>query len=254
MANKHSPGQAQTILKAATVIVFRRAKPGAPEILMVRRAKSLAFAGSAVVFPGGKLEEADMRMADGNEEVGARIAAIRELLEETGLLLGIAQKPCEEDVAAARRMLQAGNDLSLVLKRFSWALDVEQLLPFARWVPTFKPGRIFDTRFYLVDIGTGDVVLTPDLDENTHLFWTTATRALSDIEEGNLKAIYPTRRNLERLALFENLAAARAQVESIDSQIISPWVKTCGDEELLCIPRNAGYPIVEAPLSQINID
>jgi 8-oxo-dGTP pyrophosphatase MutT (NUDIX family) len=59
---------------AATVVVLRPASSGAPEILMVRRARKASFMADAFVFPGGRVDE-----ADGGD---LRAAAVRELREE----------------------------------------------------------------------------------------------------------------------------------------------------------------------------
>jgi 8-oxo-dGTP pyrophosphatase MutT (NUDIX family) len=254
MANASSPPADQTIVSAATVIVCRNAAAGAPELLMVKRSKTLAFAASAAVFPGGKVAPADLRMAQDDEEHAARIAVVRETLEETGLVICIDRPASADEAQAARAMLAQSEDMGPVLEHFSWSLDTEQLVPFARWLPNFKPGRIFDTRFYLADIGTGAVDLAPDYGENTLLFWISAPAALEQIESGELRAIYPTRRNLERLALFDSFPAIRDHARSVPLVTISPWVEQSAEGEMLCIPQGAGYPVTAAPLSQISLD
>jgi 8-oxo-dGTP pyrophosphatase MutT (NUDIX family) len=100
---------------AATVIVFRHAREtGAAEILLVERSSRLAFAGGATVFPGGKVDPADRALAvhemarkarEGAgldpEDVAGRIAAVRETLEETGLLVGLVA--ASREAAPSRR-------------------------------------------------------------------------------------------------------------------------------------------------------
>lgn len=244
----------QTIVAASTVVVFRNAPAGPPELLMVRRSKSLSFAASAAVFPGGKIGPADFALAAGDEEQAARIAAVRETLEETGLVLGIRQVVSADQAAQARAMLLANEDLAPVLGKFGWTLDTDQLVAFARWLPKFKPGRIFDTRFYLANLGTGAVALTPDLGENVQVLWITANDALAAVEAGRLKAIYPTRRNLERLALFEAFEEARAHAMATQIRIVSPWIEKSELGEYLHIAEDLGYPVTKAPLSQIKVD
>lgn len=134
----------QVIVQASTVIVFRNCSAGLPEILMVQRSKDLSFAGAASVFPGGKVCEADTRLASAKcaDNAPARIAAIREVLEETGLVIGINERASAEDARAARAMLASNEDMAPVLERFGWTLAIDTLIPFAHWLPTFKPGRI----------------------------------------------------------------------------------------------------------------
>ena len=125
-------------------------------------------------------------------------------------------------------------------------------MPFARWHPkNERIPRIFDTRFYLADLGTGAVELEIDDTENTHLFWTTAAGALEAAERGEISVIFPTRRNLERLALFATFAEARAQAEAIPVQTITPWMEDRDDEKWLMIRDDAGYPISGEPLSSV---
>lgn len=70
--------------------------------------------------------------------------------------------------------------------------------------------QFLGTRFFLANLGTGTVDLLVDATENTHLFWASAAEALRMADTGDIKVIYPTRRNLERLALFDSYNAAVA--------------------------------------------
>jgi 8-oxo-dGTP pyrophosphatase MutT (NUDIX family) len=246
-------------IPAATVVVFRRAPDGgAPQILMITRHRSMAFAGGMAVFPGGRLDEADYALAAevagslDSEEAAHRIAAVRETLEETGLVIGIAQSPTAAEVAAARRHLLQVGALAPVLAATGWTLDLDAVVPFARWHPkNERLPRIFDTRFYLADLGTGAVELEIDATENTHLFWTGAADALAAAERGEIALIFPTRRNLERLAEFASFEEARAQAEAIPVRTITPWMEERAGERWLMIPDNAGYPVAGEPLASV---
>lgn len=259
MANDSEKPKKQVVVEAATVVVFRNGRGESPEILMIQRAKELAFAGSAVVFPGGKIHANDRKLAEAlfaedADEIAARIAGIREIIEETGLVVGVRERVSAEQAKLAREMLSVDEDLAPVLKHFGWSLDLQTLVPFARWIPTFKAGRIFDTRFYIANLGTGAVDLSPDLGEATRLFWTRASEALNLIEMGEIKAIYPTRRNLERLAQFHSYEDAKTHTKTTPAKAISPWVVRSEGQDMLHIPDGLGYPVTAAPLSQITID
>ena len=242
-------------IPAATVIVFRHAPGGgAPEILMTVRHTAMAFAGGMAVFPGGRVDAEDRELAatlDGDaDEAAHRIAAVREALEETGLAIGMAERPSADQVRRARALLLAEGALAPVLAEMGWTLDLDSVIPFARWHPkNERIPRIFDTRFYLADLGTGAVELEIDATENTHLFWTTAANALAAADKGELSLIFPTRRNLERLATFGSFAEARAQAEAIPVQTITPWIEDRGGERWLLIPDDAGYPVHGEPLA-----
>lgn len=246
-------------IPAATVIVFRRsADGGAPEILMITRHRAMTFAGGMAVFPGGRVDAADGDLAAtlaGDlevEEAAHRIAAVRETLEETGLVIGIAQSPSADDAAAARKLLLESGALGPVLDAMGWTLALGAVVPFARWHPkNERLSRIFDTRFYLADLGTGAVELEIDATENTHLFWTTAAEALAAAGREEIALIFPTRRNLERLAGFASFEEARAQAEAIPVKTITPWMEERGGERWLLIPSDAGYPVDGEPLTTV---
>lgn len=239
---------------AATVIIFRRAPTGGPpQILMVIRSAGMRFAAGAAVFPGGRVDEADRQLATklhpdaaDPEDVAARIAGARETLEEAGLLIGVPQTVSAADVAAARaRLLECGT-LEPVLEQFGWTLDLSRLEPFARWNPKFE--RSFDTRFYLADLGTGAVSLDVDGTEHSHLLWVTPAEALAMADRGELRAIFPTRCNLQRLAQFADFAAAVSDARTYPPTVITPWIDEREGRRWLNIPPGLGYPQTSAPL------
>ena len=239
-------------IPAATMVIFRHAPDGgAPQLLMVQRAKEMRFAGGAAVFPGGRVDEADRVLAqalgasdaDALDELAARIAAVRETLEETGLAVGFHQNPTLEEARRARQLLLDYGELAPTLAAMDWTLDLERLVPFSRWRPRHKEIRVFDTRFYLADLGTGAVDLAVDDTENTHLFWASAADALAMAGSGEIKVIFPTRRNLERLAQFASFADALGHVAAFPSCMITPFMEMREGEPWLMIPGDAGYPV-----------
>lgn len=238
-------------IPAATIVIFRRDPHGGPaQILMVERNASLNFAGGATVFPGGKVDPADralaLRMASAGTDVddlAARVAAVRETLEETGLVVGIEGTVDGTIAAEARRMLISVGDLAQVLDAYGWTLAPERLVPFARWWPRHRTERIFDTRFYLADLGTGAVDIEVDATENRHLFWASAQGALELAAQGQIKIIFPTRRNLERLAQFDTFEATRAHAQATPAETVSPFTEQRDGVAWLMIPDGLGYPV-----------
>ena len=222
---------------------------------MVQRAKEMRFAGGAAVFPGGRIDPEDGALAarldpDSDIEVlAARIGGIRETLEETGLAIGLSNPVTGAEAAEARAMLLEQGALAPVVERFGWTLAPETLVPFARWCP--KAHGTFDTRFFLADLGTGAVDITVDATENTRLFWASAAEALRLAEAREISVIFPTRRNLDRLALFSSFDEARAHCEVTPLETVSPDVVMREGEKWLIIPdyRARGYPVEGEPLS-----
>ena len=248
-------------IPAATIIIFRKNPDGgAPQVLMTVRAHEMRFAGGMAVFPGGRVDPADYALGEkvagewglSSDEAAHQIAAVRETLEETGLALGLAGAITAQSAAAARAMLSETGALAPVLEAFGWRLDLAQIVPFARWFPKNENiPRVYDTRFYIADLGTGDVEVSIDAAENTHLFWTTAKGALEAAERGEIKLIFPTRRNLERLALFSSFAEARAQAEAIPVRTIMPQVVEEDGKAWLTILADAGYPVTRELLETV---
>lgn len=248
-------------IPAATIIIFRNAPTGgAPEVLMTVRSRNMTFAGGMAVFPGGRVDPEDYELAAAlaaehgldHDEAAHQIAAVRETLEETGLALGLAGKIDAARAGDARTMLAEVGALAPVLTAFDWQLDLTQITPFARWFPKNENiARVYDTRFYLANLGTGAVDVSIDHAENTRLFWTSAQGALDAAEDGAIKLIFPTRRNLERLALFGSYEDARAQAEAIPVRTIMPQVVEEGGKAWLTILEDAGYPVTAELLENV---
>ena len=57
--------------------------------------------------------------------------------------------------------------------------------------------------------------------------------------------IFPTRRNLERLAQFDSFAQAKAHTEATPQRTITPSIETTDQGRVLRIPDDLGYPVIE---------
>ena len=248
-------------IPAATIIIFRNAPDGgAPEVLMTVRSRNMSFAGGMAVFPGGRVDPADYALGEAvaassgmtADEAAHQIAAVRETLEETGLALGLAGDINAARATEARAMLAEVGALAPVLDAFGWQLDLTQITPFARWFPKNEAlSRVYDTRFYLANLGTGAVDVSIDHAENTRLFWVSAQGALDAAARDDIKLIFPTRRNLERLAMFASYEEARAQAEAIPVRTIMPQVVEQDGKPWLTILSDAGYPVTAELLENV---
>ena len=247
----------QKAIPAATLVIFRDAAEGAPELLMVRRSNNMVFAAGAVVFPGGRVDADDHYLAKifGNgmdeDEAAARIAAIRETLEETGVPIAIEGDLAEAAVAKARSEILEGTDFSTVIAANGWQIILDNLEPFARWCPAHKHERIFDTRFYLADGNhyKGEVSVSDG--ENSHAFWTSAQAMIDRADTGESHIIFPTRRNLERLALFSDFDEAVEQARAHPIKAITPYFETVNGVDSLSIESGLGYPVTSEGLETI---
>lgn len=234
-------------IPAATLVIFRERDDRAPELLMVERAKAMVFAGGAMVFPGGRIDPGDYALAatisDDTDEIAARIAAIRETIEEAGLPIGLDPLPDAAALVELRRALHSDEPFGAALTAAGTALALADLVPFARWRPAHRHMRIFDTRFYLARLPADAPVASVDETENVRLAWTTAQGVLDDADAGKLQIIFPTRRNLERLAQFANFEAAAQDAGAFPIRAVTPWTEERGDSHHLCIPDDLGYPV-----------
>ena len=237
-------------IPAATLVVWRDTTAG-PEILVVERSATMAFAAGAIVFPGGRVDEADRRLAQalGAPHDAAKITAIRETIEETGVApaLGGAIDPAIG--LALQSALHDGADFAALLEANGLALDVGALTPFARWMPAFKQPRKFDTIFFLVSAPCGEWRPRPQERECVAAEWVSPAGLLDRIARGEASAIFPTKRNLERLAQHGSIEAAVADARSHSLDTIIPWVEEIGGEPHVRIPDDRGYPVVAEPLT-----
>src|SRR5215207_3245032 len=137
---------------AAAVILLDR--PADPLVYWVRRHPKMAFQGNFQAFPGGQREESDASAAlangDGTEADAMRVAAARELFEETGVLLarGAERLGASELREMRRRAIEAKTPFAELLEAHGLRLDASLLERAGRWVtPPFSPRR-FDTWFF----------------------------------------------------------------------------------------------------------
>ena len=239
-------------IPAATLVLIRDCPGGPPELLMVERSAGMAFAGGAMVFPGGRIDPADAELAAavGRPGDAAAIAAIRETIEETGVAAGLV--PLVEPALAARIQdrLLAGRPFADLLADHGLGLDLDALTRFARWKPAFAHARRFDTLFFITAAPPGDWPPRPQDGECEAALWIGAAEVLARIARGEASAIFPTLRNLERLARYADLAAARADAAAWPIETITPWIEQRDGAPHICIPNNLGYPVTCEPLDQ----
>jgi 8-oxo-dGTP pyrophosphatase MutT (NUDIX family) len=241
---------------AATLVLFRERDGDAPQLLMVERAKAMSFAAGATVFPGGRVDVGDRALAatfDGDPDmIAGAIAAIRETIEEAGMPVGLTPAPDADTLAALRQALHGGEAFGKALHDLGLALDPGLLIPFARWLPPDRgQHRVFDTRFYLASVADDAPEPVVDDTENVRVFWGTARGVIDAADAGKLQIIFPTRRNLDRLAQFASFAEACADAAAYPPRTVSPWIEDRGGVPHLCIPDDIGYPDTSQAMASV---
>lgn len=236
-------------IPAATLVVWRDSASG-PEILVVQRSARMAFAAGAMVFPGGRIDDSDRILAEAAEmpDAAARVTAIRETIEETGIAAGIRGTLTPELGLHLQAALHEGAGLATLLEAHGLELDLGGLTPFARWMPAFKQPRKFDTLFYLAAAPAGDWRPHPQQGECVAAEWANPEELLGRIDRGEANAIFPTKRNLERLAQHPSFDSVLADARAHSLDTIIPWVEDIDGEPHVRIPDGRGYPVISEPL------
>lgn len=235
-------------IPAATLIVVREAAGCLPEFLMVERSGGMAFAAGALVFPGGRIDDADMQLADELDVGAAAVAAIRETIEETAVPVALSPLPGADEVGAIQNALVASASFAQLLRDHGLQLDAGALTPFARWVPKFHAVRRFDTLFFVARCPEGDWKPQVIEGECSGADWLTAAEILERDRRGEARLIFPTRRNLERLAQHTSFDEIRADALAHPIVPVTPWVAERDGERFITIPDYLGYPVTEERL------
>lgn len=237
-------------IPAATLVVWND-RPDGPEILVVERSAKMAFAAGAIVFPGGRVDPLDeiMAAAYGRPDEAAKITAIRETIEETGVAPAVLGLDDARLGLELQQALHEGANFAELLSRQGLHLDLDALTAFARWMPAFKQPRKFDTLFYLVPAPDGDWIPHPQEGECVAAEWAGPLALIERIDRGEASAIFPTKRNLERLAQHGTLEAALSDARSHSIETIIPWVEEINGEPHVRIPGDCGYPVISEPLA-----
>lgn len=219
----HPPATAE-VRPAATVMLLRNA-PGL-EVFVLRRVAQMDFAAGMTVFPGGGVDPADHRATDDwlgpdpvwwSTQLGVDpglakalvVAAVRELFEETGVLLaarigddtGSDQVLTETDRLA---ILERRSDLPTSLAKAGAGLRADLLRPWANWVTPPGRTRRYDTFFFAAALPPGQraQMLTSEADLGQ---WRTPQELLAERDSGSTRLMPPTVAMLLDLAGFESV-------------------------------------------------
>ena len=235
-------------IPAATLVLVREHSGGAPELLMVERAGGMAFAAGALVFPGGRIDEADRQLGNASGIDAAAVAAIRETIEETGVAVGLNPTPAADTARELQDALVADVPFSELLHSKRLEFDAAALTPFARWVPRFHAVRRFDTLFFIARCPDGDWQPRVIEGECSGAYWISAAEVLDRDRRGEARLIFPTRRNLERLAQHRSFDEIRADALAHPIEPVTPWVEERDGEKFITIPAHLGYPVTQERL------
>ncbi|MDE0752638.1 MAG: NUDIX hydrolase [Planktomarina sp.] len=174
-------------IRPASTLIILRNLASEPQVLMGQRGSKAAFMPNKFVFPGGAVDTADSTIplaqpltdkchaslqqdSTGPKPETLAIAAIRELWEETGLILG-AREPWNDAPEDWRGFADAG-----------FRPTAKNMYFFFRAITPPGPSRRFDARFFLVNADqlSGDLDdFSNASDELSHLQWVSLNEARS---------------------------------------------------------------------------
>jgi ribonuclease/clavin/mitogillin len=222
---------------AASVLLVRPGAGGPIEVFLIRRARDMRFLGGYYAFPGGKVDLADrshealarirglsadtaaQAIGDPTDEVPAIaywVAAVREVFEETGVLL--ARDAAGAPVAGGapglatrledhrRALVRGERSFTAILATEGWVADLAPLRYLCQFVtPPASPIR-FSARFFLCRLpsGQGPRLIAEEASEG---FWVDPGEAHRRFRQGAWPMAEPAEYGTQYLAQFESYEA-----------------------------------------------
>ncbi len=244
---------------AAGVILARDGSAG-PEVLLVRRRPDVGFAAGAYVFPGGTLdaedsdpeweqwlnepEDSEVTNDDDPGDARARrflVAALRELFEETGVLLLAEERPPQGELSAERGALVEGRRSFLnIVGDNDIRLASDRLVLCARWITPESLSRRYDARFFLAE-APRDVAVVPEAGELAGHIWIRPAEALERYFDGGMDMLFPTVKTLEWLEEGQRIADWRERFRATDVVPILPRLRRVDGAITSVMPGEPGY-------------
>lgn len=251
---------------AATVVLMRDGV-GGPEVYLLKRQPSMAFAAGMCVFPGGGVDPRDFDRAIawagpqpedwagrlGVDEGAARAlvcAAVRETFEESGVLLaGPSPDAVVDDTTgpeweADRRALEA-RELAFTefLDRRGLVLRTDLLGVWAGWLtPVFEPRR-YRTWFFVAALPQGQ--RTRDVStESSSVEWRSALGAADVVDGGDVFMLPPTYITCLEVGQHASVAEVLAEASGRAVEMFTPTLERVGDQDMLSVPARA-LPLLE---------
>lgn len=223
------------IRDAATVVLLRDGADGLETWLLTRH-NQMVFAAGMTVFPGGRVDAADASLPivggdlaalaarSGCGEPTARAlvgAAVREVFEETGVLLTVPTA----DLGGARADVELGRvAFGDLLRAHGLAVDGAAVHAWSRWVTPAGEVRRYDTRFFVA--GLPDWAEAQDVtNESSEASWVPVAAAVEQAQRGERGLLPPTLITLASLLPFGSVADVLAAAESRSLDAVRPEVR-----------------------------
>lgn len=250
-------------IPAATVVLLRSGNRGL-EVLLQKRHQNLSVLGGAYVFPGGKIDPLDqapelhacldqsalaiqnrMRSLQLPEhmQIAALMAAIRELWEESSILL--AQPSSEVGTAdqssiftSATASLKNGSRFNELVLQHGLVLHTQLLQPWSRWITPTTPSvssKRFDTLFLVAQLPEGQLA-SHDEQEVTQSIWLNPRHALEQYWAGEVELAPPQIMTLAELSHFNSPAEVLQKAQEKPFAVVQPEPIDMEGTRWLCYP------------------
>jgi len=209
------------IRAAATAVIIRDGEAGI-EALLLRRHRQLKVSGGHWVFPGGGIDPSDY-LGGSDDELAARVAAVRETHEEASVVL-----------------------------------DPESLQFLSHWTTPPTMGRRFATWFYLAVAGPEHSEVVVDGEEMDDFSWATPELFLDQHRSGEIALLPPTVVTLTELARCARAAEAQRFYREREVPFIAPRISKYNEVVCMLYDGDAGFdaidPNIEGPKNRCYLE
>lgn len=232
---------------AATVVLLRKRVPDSEsnddcefEVFMVKRHSNARFMSEHHVFPGGAIDKQDIindskerligldnSIIDNLKEVHEDpsilwIIAIRELFEETGILIArneegnSLEKKAKKLMKYQKKLQKKQKTMTEILTKENLYYYANNLKYFGRFItPEASPIR-FDTQFFLCEF-PHDQSINLFYDELTEGIWGSPSQFIKKFKKGQIKLIFPQYLTLKRLRKFKTIEEVYEHSKEVSS-------------------------------------
>ena len=259
---------------SATVVLLRDEPQKGLRVFLLRRHKASAVLGGAYVFPGGKLDDADcasdvhtyldtspqvLHKALGEPDVsqhtaaGLYVAAVREVLEECGVLYArLRDSEALAHDAGQRQQwqkaLHGGEGFVQVLQSAGLRLDTQLLAPWSRWITPVQPSvtnRRFDTRFFVAVLPAGQEPVHDNIEAIDSL-WLNPMDALTRYWAGDLPLVPPQIMTLVSLLPHKDTASVlQAAKKQTPSVVLPETFDDAAGVRTMCYPGDERHSVLQ---------
>eukprot|EP01080_Neovahlkampfia_damariscottae_P004268 gene4268-7604_t len=243
-----------SLRSASTVILVKKNVSIAKEamsdykILMLQRSAKSSFFASAYVFPGGATEEKEDSCEYWKDlfkkkykkqltpEDSSKITGIRELFEESGILL-VDPEPTENFDSWREKIHDNAAEFKNLCEKRNFLPALDKLLPFSHWTTPIQEKKRFKTDFFfscLEDETKFNII--HDGSENIKTQWLSPEEALSNFENGTIALAPPTWYTIKELSKFKKLENLVVHVKSKEYVKWQPTISKEDNHMIIALP------------------